>query len=242
FARRLDYLDLWNTASESEPIKSRFAVTALYDAASWTVGVINRPTRRSCVFFPAHVTDGPPVTGEVIMAVEHWLAIQQMVPKKWTCGHCGLNVGGNRGFYRNDGGPVVADPHHNAIPAGQQLPAQFVTDAVARILICPTCDRPTFFEKELQVPGISYGTAIKHLPTAVEALYTEARNCMSVSAFTASVLATRKLLMNVAVSQGAKENESFQQYVNYLADKGYVPPNAKAWVDHIRTKGNEATH
>jgi hypothetical protein len=26
------------------------------------------------------------------------------------------------------------------------------------------------------------------------------------------------------------------------AAKGYVPPNGKHWVDHIRKKGNEATH
>lgn len=27
-----------------------------------------------------------------------------------------------------------------------------------------------------------------------------------------------------------------------MALKGYVPPNGKEWVDHIREKGNEATH
>ena len=32
------------------------------------------------------------------------------------------------------------------------------------------------------------------------------------------------------------------EYVQYLADKGFVPPNGKGWVDHIRKKGNEATH
>jgi Domain of unknown function (DUF4145) len=30
--------------------------------------------------------------------------------------------------------------------------------------------------------------------------------------------------------------------VEYLANNGYVPPNGKGWVDHIRKKGNEATH
>jgi hypothetical protein len=30
--------------------------------------------------------------------------------------------------------------------------------------------------------------------------------------------------------------------VNYLSDNGFVPPDGKDWVDHIRTKGNEATH
>lgn len=24
--------------------------------------------------------------------------------------------------------------------------------------------------------------------------------------------------------------------------QGYIPPDAKPWVDHIRSKGNEATH
>lgn len=50
------------------------------------------------------------------------------------------------------------------------------------------------------------------------------------------------MLMNIAVEQGASENLKFIEYVNYLADKGYVPPNGKHWVDHIRKKGNEATH
>jgi hypothetical protein len=30
--------------------------------------------------------------------------------------------------------------------------------------------------------------------------------------------------------------------VQYLADAGYVPPNGKGWVDHIRKRGNEANH
>ena len=31
-------------------------------------------------------------------------------------------------------------------------------------------------------------------------------------------------------------------YVDFLANSGYVPPNGRGWVDHIRKKGNEATH
>jgi hypothetical protein len=50
------------------------------------------------------------------------------------------------------------------------------------------------------------------------------------------------MLMNIAVQQGAKEGKRFVEYVNYLSDSGYIPPNGKQWVDHIRTKGNEATH
>jgi hypothetical protein len=48
--------------------------------------------------------------------------------------------------------------------------------------------------------------------------------------------------MNIAVAQGATEGLKFIEYVNHLADKGYIPPNGRGWVDHIRKKGNEATH
>lgn len=34
----------------------------------------------------------------------------------------------------------------------------------------------------------------------------------------------------------------FIEYVEFLSDNHYVPPKGKDWVDHIRQKGNEATH
>ena len=48
--------------------------------------------------------------------------------------------------------------------------------------------------------------------------------------------------MNIAVNEGADPGLSFFKYVDYLATQGYVPPNGRGWVDHIRRKGNEATH
>ena len=86
------------------------------------------------------------------------------------------------------------------------------------------------------------GNEVAHLPKDIEALYLEARRSAGVGANTAAVLACRKLLMNIAVAQGAKAGESFVSYVEFLASAGYVPPNGRAWVDHIRSKGNEATH
>ena len=48
--------------------------------------------------------------------------------------------------------------------------------------------------------------------------------------------------MNIGVSLNASEGKAFIYYVDYLATQGYVPPNGRGWVDHIRTRGNEATH
>ena len=48
--------------------------------------------------------------------------------------------------------------------------------------------------------------------------------------------------MNIAVQQGATEGLKFIEYVDFLAANGFIPPNGKGWVDHIRKKGHEATH
>lgn len=110
------------------------------------------------------------------------------------------------------------------------------------IYICPHCHNPTIFVGLKQVPGVAFGTSVKHLPADVEALYGEARQCAAAACHTAAVLICRKLLMNIAVAQGATTGQTFIAYVEYLANGGYVPPNGKGWVDHIRKKGNEATH
>ncbi|HMF90880.1 MAG TPA: DUF4145 domain-containing protein [Candidatus Angelobacter sp.] len=89
---------------------------------------------------------------------------------------------------------------------------------------------------------MTYGQHVRHLPVDVDKLYTEARRCIQTSSYTPAVLACRKLLMNVAVQQGAKEGQTFVEYVDYLAGEGFVPPNGRHWVDYIRTKSNEANH
>jgi hypothetical protein len=65
---------------------------------------------------------------------------------------------------------------------------------------------------------------------------------MAVNAFVPAVLMARTILMHIAVEQGADEGKDFTYYVDFLVDGGFVPPNAKGWVDHVRKKGNAATH
>lgn len=61
----------------------------------------------------------------------------------------------------------------------------------------------------------------------VESMYLEARRCSSVGAYTACVMACRKLLMNVAVHKKAPENQTFAQYVEFLDAQGYIPPDGR---------------
>ena len=144
-----------------------------------------------------------------------WRNVETAQAAKYKCAYCGNLVAAHQG-YRSD---------HPSV-----------------ILICPHCDSPTYVKDGTQIPDVAPGNEVGNLPQELEDLYREARQCVSVSAYTASVLACRKLLMNIAVTQGAKEGKSFASYVQHLADKGFIPPNGHGWVDHIRKKGNEATH
>ena len=48
--------------------------------------------------------------------------------------------------------------------------------------------------------------------------------------------------MNIAVAEGAAEGLRFVEYIDYLENNNFLPPKGRDWVDHIRQKGNEATH
>lgn len=49
-------------------------------------------------------------------------------------------------------------------------------------------------------------------------------------------------MANVAIDLGAKDGESFVNYVDYLSSNGYIAEKSKRWVDEIRKEGNSATH
>ena len=141
--------------------------------------------------------------------------------KSFKCGYCGEQV---------------------ASHAGYQTGAR--SNGPAFIYICHMCNQPTYWlqTEQKQTPGARTGAEVKNLPVNIAALYNEARDCIAASANTAAVLVCRKLLMNVAVDLSAPPNKTFVEYVKYLSDNHYIPPNAQGWVDHIRNKGNEANH
>lgn len=147
--------------------------------------------------------------------------------RSYTCGYCGSKVGPHQGYSSDLRGP-----------RGEKISSN------AYIFICPNCTKPTFFDFDgKQVPGVKFGNDVQGVTNSgVHQLYNESRDCTGLGAHTAAVLICRKVLMNVAVHHGAQEGESFVDYISYLADAGFVPPNGKPWVDAIRSKGNKANH
>lgn len=155
--------------------------------------------------------------GDMAMVLD-WEGTQTVNTRVYTCGHCGAQVGSDTGYDSRD-------IHQH-------------------IVLCPVCERPTYFNDHhaLQVPGARIGADVEYIPPESAAIYREARNCMTVNAYTAVVLLCRTLLMHIAVGEGAKEKEGFAFYVKYLIDAGYVAPKSRPWVEQIRQRGNTATH
>jgi uncharacterized CHY-type Zn-finger protein len=147
-----------------------------------------------------------------------WIKSESIDNFNYVCGFCGKSAAPSKQY---------RDQHYGG-----------------KILICPNCTNPTYIdEHQNQFPKIRFGNDIQGITKEdVASLFKEARDCTSVGAYTASVMVCRKILMNIAVEQKAETNKPFAYYVDYLSDKGYIPPNGKPWVDTIRQRGNDANH
>lgn len=170
----------------------------------------------------------PKTIPEGEQAIE-WNSKQGMGSHAYRCGYCHRDVASTLGIGSN-----------NSIPGGRTYEPQRPSMPV--IYYCPRCDSPSYFDQHRQVPAPILGMSVSGLPADIDGLYEEARRATSISAFTSCVLTCRKLLMHIAVDRGAQAGLSFVEYIKYLADHGYIPPNGKSWVDRIRVSGNEANH
>jgi hypothetical protein len=138
-----------------------------------------------------------------------WNNIYDVSEWRYHCGACGERTTGHFGIWQltQDGG------------------------VRARVVICSHCGCPTYFQSTTQTyPKPRYGQPVEGITNqGVLSLYSEARHCTSYGAFTSAVMLCRKILMHVAVSLGAKPNQSFKEYVDYLDGEGYTPPKGKEW-------------
>jgi DNA-directed RNA polymerase subunit RPC12/RpoP len=157
------------------------------------------------------------------MANISWKNIQSFGSKSYRCSHCGKELASEKGYEADRSEDRTYQEH---------------------ICICHFCHKPTYIDKDnKQYPGVAFGNAVDGIDDeSLQSLYEEARKCASVNSFTAASMACRKILMNLAVAKGAKENLKFVQYVKFLSDNNFVPPDGKEWVAHIKDKGNDANH
>lgn len=157
--------------------------------------------------------------------MSNWKNHLTLPEKKYICGYCGEDILSNEGYYRcNVNGTDSREGY---------------------VYICHHCNKPTYISANEQIPGAIFGKTFDEKifnDKLIYELYNEARSCMEMNAFTSVGMCCRKILMHIAVECGAKENQNFTYYVDFLNDEGYITVNCKKWVDIIRSKGNEANH
>jgi hypothetical protein len=152
-----------------------------------------------------------------------WIHQQELPSRGYTCGYCNRPLASAKGWQgkweQNGSSPAF-------------------------VYLCHHCTSPTFIDHQgRQWPGVIFGNGVSDIPEkTVSDLYDEARQATGAGAYTAAVLCCRKLLMHIAVAKGAPTGKTFAAYVDYLSVNHYISPDAKEWVDHIRSKGNEANH
>lgn len=151
-----------------------------------------------------------------------WQNSSQIQSQHYRCGYCG----------------------RDAAPSQMYFADSVLPNVRVYIYVCPACTKPTFIDRDgRQTPPVRLGNDVGGISQEdVAALYKEARDCTSVGSYTAAVMVCRKILMNLAVQYGASAGKTFEYYVDYLSDKGFVPPQGKQWVDAIRKRGNDANH
>lgn len=115
----------------------------------------------------------------------------------------------------------------------------------AKIYICPHCKAPHIVDfYGAEYPYIIQGKEIKNLPENIKNIFNEARTCFGAGAYTATVMLLRKIMMNLAVEEGASSdsNMGFSAYVKYLCDNGVVHKKQHQQAEKIKQLGNDANH
>ena len=93
-----------------------------------------------------------------------------------------------------------------------------------------------------QFPEHSEFQADPKWPQDLAALFDEAARAYAARAFTASAMASRKILMACACENGDDDGKRFVEYVDYLTNHVLTFPKARSSIDAIRGIGNDANH
>lgn len=147
-----------------------------------------------------------------------WFGTTQIQSQNYECGHCGNQIATNVGYHMGN-------------------------RAETYIAICHFCNRPTFIDGGYRrYPASAPGRPVSGVGAELADLFDEARNAASAGAYTAAVMVCRKMLMNIAVEEGADKDRDYKTYVDYLGSKRLFSPKMGEFVNSIRDLGNEANH
>ena len=161
---------------------------------------------------------------------EGWIPVPNS--KSYECGYCGHKLSTRIGWFAQT----------DRYPYGFLPERSFI-----HVYICTHCGCPTTFCVDQQIPSPATGQDFdatdktEDVQVIVE-LYNEAREALRHDAPSCATLMFRKILMHIAVAEGAKAGLNFVQYVTYLKDQNVVGRPLYGLLDTIKQRGNDENH
>lgn len=147
----------------------------------------------------------------------------QLKDLPYTCGGCGSKV---RGRVIADGNPGNSN--------------DLVTWCYC------VCGQPTSFKMVNgvvdQYPRALEFTVRTDWPSELQDLFKESALAFTGTAYTASAMVSRKILMLIAAKEGSQDISNFGKCVDFITNSVLTYPKAKPAIDVIRQIGNEANH
>lgn len=115
-------------------------------------------------------------------------------------------------------------------------------------LRCVQCLRGVVLNDSRPAPGTRPLDTPDYVPEDAARTWNEVRDCLSVGAYTATVMLCRKILFHVAVDEGLPEKgdngraPTFAAALAYLEAEGVLTRKMRPWVTRVKDVGNEANH
>lgn len=146
--------------------------------------------------------------------------------RDYRCGACGSNTSGR----------VLCDVTRPSDGAKVQW----------CLCACDRMEPSVFVHKDgddlTQLPMPRMFVSESNWPPDLAKLYDEAAMSFSAGAHTGTAMLCRKILMATACHEGDDDGKKFVQYVDYIINKVFTFPKAKAAIERIKDIGNEANH
>ena len=109
---------------------------------------------------------------------------------------------------------------------------------------CNACQRPILVAEDgiWILPPPQPGPVDNAIPEPMKSDLQEAKSCLAVSAWNASVVMARRALQTAAIELGAPKGMKLWEQIKHLADNHLITAPQKDWCDAARWVGNHGAH
>ncbi|WP_339094621.1 DUF4145 domain-containing protein [Deinococcus sp. VB142] len=110
--------------------------------------------------------------------------------------------------------------------------------------LCNECHKPVlvFRQGEIIYPYPFPSPTSSEIPEEIRANLMEAKSCMSVNAYRATVVMCRRALQMACINKGANVSDNLVAQINHLKTAAVITADLHEWATVVRWVGNDGAH